>query len=123
MTLSRRLWRLRGWLVVTLTDADSRAIYLKEKSELIDKKASNVPTRHTSSRLDTNMSAFTLSTSVLRPRASVGLSSRRRRTRSAVRAAGRESSDSFEAFDTSEIEALLASTTEAREEIEEVCAA
>ena len=64
------------------------------------------------------MSAFTLSTSVLRPRASVGLSSRRRRTRSAVRAAGRESSDSFEAFDTSEIEALLASTTEAREEIE-----
>jgi len=56
------------------------------------------------------MSAFTLSTSVLRPRASVGLSSRRRRTRSAVRAAGRESSDSFEGFDTSEIEALLAST-------------
>jgi hypothetical protein len=56
------------------------------------------------------MSAYTLSTSVLRPRASVGLSSRRRRTRSAVRAAGRESSDSFEAFDTSEIEALLAST-------------
>ena len=31
------------------------------ESELIDKLAPNVPTRHTSSRLDTNMSAFTLS--------------------------------------------------------------